>query len=146
MRSLVFLVALTFALGACAPRPMRAQGASGCLPANSETDFFGDVLTIFLTQADATNTMLREKLNLPQLTANSISLVTDSRTCDKAISALNAAQGQTTSRRLYLFKLGNSRFGVIEQPIPPASDVHGGGSTSVWYFDSKWTYVSTGEL
>ncbi len=148
LRSLLFLVPLTlvFALGACAPRPLRAQGTSVCLPADSETDFLSDVLTTFLTRTDATKTMLRQKLNLPQLAANSISLVTDSRSCDKAIPALNAAQGLTTTRRLYVFKLGNSRFGVIEQPVPSQPGVYGGSSTSVWYFDSKWNYVSTGEL
>lgn len=142
---LIPLLALGLVVGASAA-PLRAQGTSVCLPADSQTAFLSAVLTKFLTATDATNVGLRQKLDLPQVTASGISLITDTRTCDKAVPALNAAQAQSATRRLYVFKLGNSRFGVVEQAGAPTPDVYGGGSTSVWYFDSKWAYVSTGEL
>jgi hypothetical protein len=143
---LIPLLALGVVVGASASPPLRAQGTSVCLPADNQTVFLGAVLTKFLTGTDAMNVGLRQRLDLPQVTASSISLITDTRTCDEAVPALNAAQAQSATRRLYVFKLGNSRFGVVEQAGAPTPGVYGGGSTSVCYFDSKWAYVSTGEL
>lgn len=146
IRNRLALLFVMAALATAGGQPLGAQGTSVCLAADNQTAFLGVVLSKFLSGTDAANTSLRQKMNMPQVAANSISLVTDSRTCDKAIPAINTAQGQTQTRRLYVYKLGNSRFGVIEQADSPVAGTNGGGSTTVWYFDNKWNYISAGEL
>ena len=114
-----------------------------CLAADSNSTHYVDRISAVVTGTDSTSQLMRTRLQLPQLSASSITLVTDSRTCTSASSALDAAQGATNaSRRLYVFKLGNTRFGVVDlNNYPPTSDATD-ASISIWFFDNKWHYLS----
>jgi hypothetical protein len=73
-------------------------------------------------------------MQLPQMSASSVTLVTQAQTCTKAAQAMDAAQGTSVANRvMYVFKLGNTRFAV--------RDANGPGT---WYFTNKWVFLSRG--
>ena len=114
-----------------------------CLTADTNSTHYSERIGQVVSDSDSTALLPRTRLRLPQLAPSRISLVTGSRDCRNASTALDAAQGETnTSRRLYVFKLGNTRYGVIDLPAfsPPTTDVTD-ESVSVWFFDSKWSFL-----
>ena len=126
--------------------PALAPGPT-CLTADSNSTQYVDRISSVVTNNDSTAQLLRTRLELPQLSRRTIALATDPKTCTAASSALDAAQGGTNaSRRLYVFRLGDTRFGVVDlQTYPPTADFSDAGS-SIWFFDNKWHYLSSMRL
>lgn len=116
-----------------------------CLPADTNSTHYAERIASIVSDNDSTAQLLRTRLKLPQLTASNISLVTDSRNCGNASTALDAAQGITNAtRRMYLFKLGTTRFGVVDLTPLGATTDFTDAPIPIWYFDSKWNYLSAG--
>jgi hypothetical protein len=114
-----------------------------CLAADSNSTHYSDRIANVVVDNDATAQRLRTRLQLPQLSASNISLVTDSHNCGNASTALDAAQGVTnTSRTMYVFKLGNTRFAVVDIPPAQSTTDYSDASISIWVFDNKWNYLS----
>lgn len=90
---------------------------------------------------------LRSLLELPQLTPQQVTLITDSRTCAKAAAAMDSSQGvRDPARQMYVFKLGTTRFAVIQRAPPPPPGVFSSAPTLVRYFDSEWNWLSMSEV
>lgn len=136
---------LFLSLLASGPNPIYA--APVCRGSDTSSAYFSEVITAVVADGDANAVALRSALQLPQLAANNVVLVTDSRTCSKAALAMDAIQGVVDpARQMYVFKLGNTRFAVITVRAPSAPGVYSTAPTLVRYFDSKWTWLSLGEV
>jgi hypothetical protein len=128
--------------------PPRGQATPTCLGASGETSFLQSGLVGTVTGTDPTSVTVRQALQLPQLAATAVTVVTDSRTCANAASALDAVQRAAfAGRRMHVFKLGNTRYAVYEA-VPPRSmaDTVTLSRRVMWYFDSKWKFVSAGVI
>lgn len=135
------LIALVARLG-FAPAPVTGPT---CLPADSNSTHYAERIASIVSDNDSTAQLLRTRLKLPQLSASNISLVTDSRSCSNASTALDATQGLTNAtRRMYLFKLGTSRFGVVDLTALGSTTDFTDAPIPIWYFDSKWNLLSAG--
>jgi len=148
-RIAIALIGVVLSSAACAlPRPLHSQATLTCLGAASDSGFLQSILVSMVTGTDPTSVSVRQGLQLPQLAASAVTYVTDRRTCGSAASALDATQGEVVAgRRMYVFKLGNTRYAVYEEDgsAPPAGTAALGRSP-MWFFDSKWKYLSTGAL
>lgn len=141
MRSTLF--GLTVLFSAASP----VYAAPTCLGPDDDSTYYSQVVTGVLSDTDSLAIGLRYELELPQLTAQEVTLVTDSLTCAKASGAMDASQGITdVNRRMYVFKLGSTRFAVIQPPPSPPAGVFSTAPTLVRYFDSKWNWLSLGEV
>lgn len=124
-------------------RPGVAQPMMTCrLLDDSTGTMLVQAITHMASGSDANSRRTRQRLGVPQLAAGDIALVTDEQTCRKAVTARNATQGvSTTGRRVYLVKVGRTRFAVLD----PADDPTTATSTwkMVWFYDTKWVFIST---
>ena len=118
-----------------------------CRAADDQSAFLLAVVGDIVSQTDATSVRLRTALQLPQMAANEVSLVTLAQTCGKAAAALDAAQATVIANRtMYVFKLGNTRFAVYEASTQPPSATAEFDQSEVYYFTSKWALLSVGKL
>lgn len=118
-----------------------------CLGPDDNSGYFSGVIARVVSDTDSIAVGLRAVLQLPQLPPGGVTLITDSRTCAKAAAAMDAIQGVTDpARQMYVFKLGNTRFGVIELEPPPPPGVFSSFPTLVNYFDSKWKLLSLSDV
>ena len=146
------LVALLSSFAGCSTSASRANAgrptsqihaASTCLGPDEDSAYFSQVITGVVTDSDSVAVRLRAGLDLPQLTPQQVTLITDSRTCAKAAAAIDAREGvRDTAGQMYVFKLGNTRFAVIQLRQPPPHGVFSSAPTLVRYFDSKWNWLS----
>jgi hypothetical protein len=91
MSSRIDLAVIAYVLAsAAAPRVRELRGSAPltCLAADDTSAFYGDALARMVTDTDSLSQTIRVSLNLPQLEAGSVSLVTDSRTCSTAAALL----------------------------------------------------------
>jgi hypothetical protein len=79
----------------------------------------------------------RADLALPSGPASSVALVTNTRTCSKAVSAVNARTGLPAVTSAYVMAVGNSRFVVWTDQADPASEW-----LPAYVFDAKFVYLS----
>ena len=64
--------------------------------------------------------------------------MTDSRTCDKAVQAINTLLATPGAvRRVYVVKIDAS-FAVVDPALPGAL-----GETAIFIFDRKWIHKDT---
>ena len=116
--------------------------AHTCRPADNYSSFLQSIIVSIVSGTDSTSGGLRAALQLPQLSASSVSVATQAQTCSKAAQALDVAQDTTIAdRTMYVFKLGNSRYGVFS--------VVGEATTSpgvIYYFTNKWDFLSIGQF
>lgn len=137
MRSTLLVLAMLVSAGS----PIYA--APTCLGPDDDSAYFSQVITGVVSDTDSVAVRLRAGLELPQLTPGKVTLITDSRTCAKAAAAMDAREGVTDpARQMYVFKLGNRRFAVIQRTPPPPPGVFSSALTFVRYFDSKWNWLS----
>jgi hypothetical protein len=143
MRARILVVTLFGLSFAGCTHALRAQ-STVCRPADDVSAGIIQSLSYSLLKTDSISIALRQSLNLPQLSsASQISLVTNEKTCQRAVSALNQAEGSSVSgRRVYLIQLGNSRYAVYD----PTELAPGSSFLFVSYFDNHWTYLSTGGI
>ena len=125
-------------------RASRELVANTCRSADTTSAYLKAIIEGIVSLTDSTSTVVRTALNLPLLSASNVSLVTQSQTCGKAASALDAAQNSTNpNRTMYVFKLGTTRYAVFEV-AGSSSDFSGPGANFIWYFTNKWDYLSSG--
>jgi len=128
------------------PNPARASReplSPTCRSADTTSAYLEGIIERIVSLTDSTSTVVRTALQLPQMSTSSVSLVTQSQTCSKAAAALDAAQGSVNpNRTMYVFKLGNTRYAVLE--VAGSSDFGGAGANFVWYFTNKWAFLSSG--
>jgi hypothetical protein len=88
-----------------------------------------------VTSSDSFTVRVRNALGLPTMQASKVSFVTDSRTCNSAVTALNtyfSTPGR--SRVVDVYKIG-TYYGV-EDPTERSEGAYRG----VVVYDSKWVY------
>jgi len=90
-----------------------------------------------VTSTDSFTVRVRTGLSLPVTTASKVSYVTDSKTCQSALAAINTFYNTPSrSRALYVYKIG-TYYGV-EDPIGETGETY----RSIVIFDSKWVQKS----
>jgi hypothetical protein len=113
-------------------RPVAAQ--SVCLPADA---FGANVLTDLqnlATSSDSADAAKRMLAHLPATSASNVTYMTDERTCQKGVTALNAMfQTPGAARRVYLFKYSTS-FVTVDPALPIAK----GGADAEFVFNKQW--------
>jgi len=136
-------------IASCIALPSRqvaiAEAAPTCRSSDSTSAHLEAVLKRIVSSTDAASVSLRAALQLPQMSQSDVSLVTQSQTCGKAAVGLDGAQGSANPNRImYVFKLGNTRYGVFEVVArTPAAGIDNTGDP-IWYFTSKWAFLSSG--
>ena len=77
--------------------------------------------------------------------ASDVSLVTEAQICSKAAVGLDTLQDSVNaSRVMYVFKLGDTRFGVFEVVKRTPSANFDTSGEPIWYFTNKWVFLSAG--
>jgi D-alanyl-D-alanine carboxypeptidase len=131
---------LTGSVLATPARASREPIVHTCRSADTTSAYLEAIIEGIVSLTDSTSTVVRTALNLPLISASNVSLVTQSQTCGKAASALDAAQNSTNpNRTMYVF----TRYAVFEV-AGPSSDFSGPGANFIWYFTNKWDYLSSG--
>jgi hypothetical protein len=124
-------------LSGCAPA-LQAQGAGTCRPADQSSALVQSEITSIATGVDSLSKAARDTSGIPATTSSKISLVTDSRICDKAVQAVNTLLGTSgLARRVYVIKIDVS-FGVVDPELANAP-----GTSALFIFDRKWTHKDT---
>ena len=146
MRLTLTAILLCAAVSAGCTTALRTQTPSACLAADDSTgEMLTGGLTYTATDTSSTSAGIRRRLGIPLLTAGDVVLVTDDRTCRRAIAALNATQGvSVTGRRTYVARVGRTRYAVYD-PADPAEDP-GDTWQMIWFYDSKFVFVGTSSL
>lgn len=130
-----FHVAIAAVLSGCAPA-LQAQAASSCRPADQSSDQVQAMVSDIATGTDSLSKADRDSTGIPATTISKISLTTDSRTCDKAVQAVNTVFGTPgVARQVYVIKIDAS-FAVVDPQSPPGMD-------AVFIFDRKWIHKET---
>ena len=119
------------------PRPWAHAAAqvAGCDTVIDYTYHYVDTLYTTIVTDSATDG--RDLLGIPLLTADQVGFVTDSTTCQQAAAAYTLAEGDSVAnRRVYVFRLGSTRYLVVDRTK------HGGEWLIAWLFDSAFTPLS----
>lgn len=122
-------------------------GSSGLAPTCRSADAFSanqiTALGRVVSWTDSTSVRVRTALQLPQLSASAVTLVTQAQTCSKAAGALDAVQDTVnTNRVMYVFKLGNTRFAVKEVLAGTSGVMLDSSDPGTWFFTNKWQFLS----
>jgi hypothetical protein len=81
---------------------------------------------------------MRDSLRLSARRTSDVSLVTDEKTCAKAVTALNGVLGTaSTPRQVYVYKFGTDY--VVEDPTVGTDSEYRG----LRIFDRTWVYKRT---
>lgn len=130
------LASALLALGIFLPQAAAAQTVSPCRAFDGGGQATLDWVRTTATGTDSSAIISRRTTQIPQVSANKVSYITDTRLCQQAVNAYSAAAGvSTTGRSIYLVKVGT--IYVITDPT-----VHFG---EWWYSmsaDSKWKILS----
>lgn len=118
------------------------QDNPACLPADAKSSFYESVLVDITSSTDTESVLLRQSLQLPEITPAAVALTTNPRVCGRAVAALAAEQGKFARRQLYVFTLGVSHYAVVDVQPPPPPNVFVSAYTPVWFFDSTWAFLS----
>jgi hypothetical protein len=124
-----------FVLLALAARPSVAQCRGPDALTTSMHTFLVQLVTAPAGDLERSGT--RTDLGLPSGPASSVALVTNTRTCSKALPALNAKIGAPFMTSAYVMAVGNSRFVVWTDRPDPASEW-----LPAYVFDAKFVFVS----
>jgi hypothetical protein len=97
------------------PLSMHAQSGSPCRPLDDAGQAILNWVRTTATSSDSSAIISRTNLKIPQVAANKVSYVTDSRLCQQAVNAYSTAAGVSgTGRSIYLVKVGTVY--VIKDP------------------------------
>jgi hypothetical protein len=103
------------------------------------------VLKNIVSWTDSTSLRVRGRMQLPQLSPSSVTLVTQAQTCTKAAQAMDVRLDSVAPNRvMYVFKLGNTRFAVREVVATPPGATFDSRSPGTWFFTNKWEFLSRG--
>lgn len=106
--------------------------AQACKPADAVSKTVLGDLTSIATGTDSMSNATRTLNKIPA--SSSVSYVTTTTTCQKAVTALNTMFHTTgASRQLYVFAIGSS-FIAIDPTLPTSQ----GGPDAEFVFDKKW--------
>ncbi len=126
-------VAMSWLVG-CA-YPLMAQTV--CRPADALAARTTAEFQTIVTSTDSIEKASRDSLRLAPTTASNVKLVTDSRTCQKALDAFNVIERSPGAPRVvYVFQIGKSY--AVEDPL-----VTGGEYRAIRIYNSRWEYQST---
>jgi hypothetical protein len=123
---LLVAVLLLLATTACTPFRVNAQ-TSYCLPTDHNQTLTRDWVVRLITAPTGTAAGTeRDSLRLPAATASDVTIVTDSKTCERAGMALSGAVvlGSTTARRVHVIKVLD-RFVVYDPLFKAGEFAHG---------------------
>jgi hypothetical protein len=114
-----------------------AQGSLKCRVADNRSAGIISGLQRFMSSTDPRIVFDRDSImHLPAVSANQVSLVTDERTCLKAVQAYATIPLGYTPVKVYVFKIGSKGY-VVHDP-----DHRSGERGAKFVFNTKW--VRTG--
>jgi hypothetical protein len=124
--------------GAAVGSPIQAQ--TSCRPASpSSNTYLGELKTLAVS-TDSIDLVTKVNAKLPTASEGNVTFVTDSRTCDKAVAALNTAyQTPGLARQVYVFKFGNNAFVAMDPALPDTL----GGRSAQFIFNKQWALQDT---
>ncbi len=132
-----FIPTCIVCLVGCAPA-LTAQGTSTCRLADQSSALVQAEVTGIATGTDSLSQAARDSTGIPATTTAKISYITDSRTCDKAVAALNVTlQTPGLARRVYVVKV-DIAYAVVDPELAFAP-----GTSAVFVFDRKWKHQDT---
>ena len=118
-----------------------AQGGSKCKPADGYTASILPYLDSLVTRSDSVFVDMRTKLGLVQSTSQNVSLVTHKPTCAAAAVAVDSLRNTPNSgRKVYVFKLGPTRYGVSDPSAPDL--MFETGARMMVIYTSVWAYLT----
>lgn len=130
------LTAGVLALGVSAS-PARMTGGSQCLGPDSNSTAIVNWVRNIIKSTDVHVDSLRNKVGLGGVDTLSVSLVTTSRTCASAATAIDQLANISTSGRLvYVVQAGNKRY-IVQDPNDAM-----GNATRTWVFDNRFNVVA----
>ena len=120
------LISLTTIIVMSCLVPSSATAQAACRPADDHAEYLFNKLTTLMLNANPNDGESRNALQVPLVTTNEISLVTDSIICSSVLSAYNAAlgprgTGATASTQVTVVKVGNDRY-VVFDPAQTAGE------------------------
>ena len=137
-RRLPLLAALTFALGCHPLVASTAHRAGSCAAADTYAVNLVAYMTELATTTDDSDALAARQLyHLPKVRQSAVSLVTDDRTCRRAVRAVRGDAALATSRlaRVYVVRVGDVY--VVADPEPWA-----GASKAQLVLDRNFTRVA----
>jgi hypothetical protein len=116
------------------------RGGSRCLTARAYPDSILPWLDSLVTGNDSVAADMRAKLQLEQSTSRHVALVKDRKTCAAAALAIDSLRNTPNSgRKVYVFKLGPTRYGVAD---PGAPDLRfETGARMLVIYSTSWAYL-----
>ncbi len=116
--------------------PVAAQ--STCRAADQSSALVQSEVITIATGTDSLTKAARDSSGIPATTSSRISLVSDFKTCDKAVQAINTLLSTPgLVRRVYVIKVDAS-FAVVDPELANAS-----GTDAVFIFDRRWVHKDT---
>lgn len=106
-----------------------APAAGGCLPADETADGLRNLAVLYVSEAAD-----RALADLPDVPADSISIVQEDSICDQAVAAYHARWGTPLETAVYVIRVGN-RY-LVRDPSDYSGDY---GVVAV--FRDDWEYV-----
>lgn len=127
---------LVTALALVAPASTLSSQNTKCRPADAMSDRLIVELRNWMTTTDPERVADRDNVyKIPVVGTNQIALVTDERICGKLIQAYAALSGTYTPASIYVIKMGNKNYTVLD-PTDLAGDFR-----TVMIFDSRYVRV-----
>ncbi len=118
------LALILVAVAAISASPARSsrwlQNSSGCHTKDRTDTIIVNDLKSWVPGTDSFSITNRAQWNLPQLPADSVSIVTDSTTCQRAALAYGrnlSPPDTTTARQVYVIRVGPTRFVVADPSV-----------------------------
>ena len=107
-----------------------------CLPSDAVASRHVAEFQALITSVKPKDVSYRQLLGLSATKASDVSYVTDERTCNKAVAALDALWGTPPSeRQVYVYRIGTDF--AVEDP-----QVRGGEYKQITIFDRRWSRKS----
>ena len=130
-------VAIALAMcGTILTADVKAQSPSACLPQDDNTTALVDFVKNLITANSARYVAIRDRYGLDGLTTSDVAFVRDTRTCQKAVDALDLLAGvPVAERRVHVVRAGNKRYIVYD----PTGDVE--EYSPKYIFDSSFKFL-----
>ena len=135
LRLLRIVAAIALAV-ACRPPSALGQGGA-CLTSQTSADTFLSKLRKLYGRVGADSAQWKTA-GFPFATGSAITLVSNSATCDSAVTAYNTAEG-ITGTQYAVSQLYVARIGTMGYVASPAQRLNSEWTTYVW-FDNTWVF------
>jgi hypothetical protein len=122
-----------------------------CLGPSDMSEYLQRIVRAIVSATDSDGVKVRAALQVPLMRPSAVALVANASTCSRAAQAMNVAQDTLIAdRRLYVFALGDSLYGVVEEsslsggdgPSGPGSGTVEANHSSLYLFRRDWTILS----